>query len=134
MSDKLTSFETAKLAYEKGFNVNGSGINVIVYRIDGVLTVKKLGHQKELPEKLDKGVILAPTQSELQTWLRSKNIFAIVEPLFTFATANHIGFYAAVYQPNLNEANLKELYYSLEFYGTYEEALEKANFEGLKSL
>lgn len=82
MKDTIITFETAKLAYEKGFNLNDKGYYVPMYCVDGELMKEKLGYQNELPETFEKGFIIAPTQSLLQKWLREKhNIFIVNKPI-----------------------------------------------------
>lgn len=61
MKEKLIKFETAKIAKEKGFNLNTPK----AYNDNGVLVI-----QSNYPSYIDELDISAPTQSLLQKWIR----------------------------------------------------------------
>jgi hypothetical protein len=68
MTDKLISFETAKLAKEKGFNIPVNG----VYVDNGTLSFARDNDETDYNWNERKGYS-APTQSLLQKWLREKH-------------------------------------------------------------
>ena len=115
MNEQLISFETAKLAKEKGLTYNNVGQS---YRPDGRFTY---GRNDDL-------FYPAPTQSLLQKWLREKhNIHIVVNPTiemhWTFGLIN------------LGNENIKlngPIVYNNHDYNTYEEALEIGLQEALK--
>ena len=114
MKEQLITFDTAKLAKERGFNISNSG-----YFYD------KEGY-KVLDTPFDKliwgGKFPAPTQSLLQKWIREEH------NIHTWA------------YPHIND----DMYYGVRFYKdysnngsidafkTYEEAIEKGLYEALK--
>lgn len=72
MKDQLVSFETAKLAKEKGFDEA-----VINYYMDSELSMSRY----RIPEKFNScnnGSIAAPTQSLLQKWLREVKLMTVI--------------------------------------------------------
>ena len=115
MVEQLISFETAKLAYNKGYNI----VSFPFY---------------ELPEefKLNRGKYLhdgfsAPTQSLLQKWLRdTHNIHIDVTP-----ESNHelITIIPYVYSYIIYKG--VEIHFNDKFYDNYEEGLEAALQEAL---
>ena len=70
MVETIVKFETAKLAYEKGFNSSEYWSEMLMYDTDGELCKIVLGKQLFQPEPFNKGFILAPSQSLLMKWLR----------------------------------------------------------------
>jgi len=89
MSDKIITFQTAKLAKEKGFNVSTS--KRYVYR--GIEHTEKsyIGVLTDTPLQCD---ILAPTQSFLQKWLRDVykidiEVMKVEEGYKSYAFKNH---------------------------------------------
>lgn len=139
MKEQLISFETAKLAKEKGFDVD----TIEYYTPKGYQTESE-GYRTERLERtnwnngkgsyptLSKDVeCSAPTQSLLQKWLReSHKIY--VEPRFNsedFAQEGlkaKVQWYCWVFKP-MNYESENETSYN-----TYEEALEKGLIQGLK--
>ena len=86
MEEKKVTFETAKLAFLKGYNNGNKGKVVAMYCVDGELSNEKLGYQHcrvgdekkyhlSAPRnnELRVGFILAPTQTELQNWLQEEH-------------------------------------------------------------
>ena len=119
MKDELITFETAKLAKEKGYKNNGLGK---WYTKEGIIDLK---HDKHGLLKTD---FEAPTQSLLQRWLREKHKIRVYpkhgisgnfkfEP-FIWDKPNLIGKWTRIG--------------NIESYDTYEQALEKGLQEALK--
>ena len=120
MKETLISFETAKLAKEKGFlepcfhyfTLNG---DEKYFREDGMyfLSIGANGR-----------IILRPTQSLLQKWLRENHsIFVAIK---TDTSVNEIlGF-----EVRLKSWKFPPIY--LDFFKDYEEALEAGLYESLK--
>lgn len=103
MKEELITFETAKLAKEKGYN-------------------------KEFEDYPYKGCIIAPTQSLLQRWLREKHgIHVWVHPNLIWQTYHHKGIVDRKETHNTNIAFDGE-----SMKDTYEEALEVGLQEALK--
>ena len=117
MNEQLISFETAKLAKEKGF-FNG-GI-FYFFKNNGELTYK---------DRSDKFVsydISAPTQSLLQKWLREKH--KIIVSINILAD---LSYYCLIIDINENKLNLSNQSKNIGFI-IYEDALEDGLFEALK--
>ena len=111
MEDQIISFETAKLAKEKGFNIDTEECYSDETKITSV----------------SYGDYLAPTQSLLQKWLRE--VYNII------VTSNPItGFGKIEYNYNIytfsNILSLTEM--TARRFNTYEKSLEEALQEGLK--
>ena len=129
MNEQLISFETAKLAKEKGFNIE----------VKTYFDIKKFGDKPcefygrlnandynswddKLKKNINAGYISAPTQSLLQKWLREvHNIHIAVLP--KILPSNEIKYYCF-------KGKIKKDFKDL--YNTYEEALEKGLQEALK--
>jgi hypothetical protein len=124
MKETLITFETAKLAKEKGFNhikPNCVGDNK-AYEKDGILICANKGNTQS-------GYILAPTQSLLQRWLREKHnlhIELIIDLSDDLETMCFRGFHII----KINK--YKNLYQTSEVFKTYEEVLERGLQETLK--
>ena len=159
MEEQLISFETAKLAKEKGFNWECSKYinvnNIWTYGIEYVFKTDNIhiqGHtsverwlsdgiNKCLEEaeqfenktcSLDEIIIYpAPTQSLLQKWLREKHKLFVEIFTANYAWNNKIKFYFHVREIHSKNDD-KYHNYRTEFVGTYEEALEKGLQEALK--
>lgn len=132
MKDQLINFETAKLAKEKGFNewcmnfYRDNGTLVGSYGISSgvMMPCKQHGFNRQL----------APTQSLIQKWLRENHKISCLvycriryeqernkdDIIYSFHLFNQI--YGVNYEST----------WEIEFYDTYEEALEKGLQEGLK--
>ena len=118
MKEELISFETAKLANEKGFDWECQNA---ISEIDNEIYHANYGvvNWNERPTKND-ALISSPTQSLLQRWLREEHnleVFAKSE----YRNTIKIGFYHG-----------GDLDYSRPIYKTYEEALERGLQEALK--
>lgn len=125
MTDQLISFETAKLAKEKGFEQNP-------YKIaDAYGPRYKDGSHIEIRHSLfnpDSNICTAPTQSLLQKWLREKyNIHIVIKPFFD-SKLNKITYAADIMQIGNYIAKNKRLVVQ----DTYELALDIAEQESLK--
>ena len=115
MEEQLISFETAKLAKEKGFNI--SGINI--YENENLLCDVEF-------KNWNNGTLclLAPTQSLLQKWLREKHQL--------FITVNAKGVIDEIVWYNNVTIRTKKDHKFENYYRTYEEALEVGLLEALK--
>ena len=114
MKEQLISFETAKLAKEKGFNIECSrswivsGSGLIHLNNDHIYYAKSKNYK-------------APTQSLLQKWLREKHDIHI-ETEYKWEY-NHYVFHIG---------RVGKIVRGLKGFKTYEEALEKGLQEALK--
>ena len=104
MTDQLISFETAKLAKEKGFQE-------LTHKIDWV----------------DNERYCIPTQSLLQKWLREKHDIHIIVKVFGNSKSN-----LRTYATDIFLIGNKLITGRRKVENTYEEALETALFEALK--
>ena len=122
MQEELITFETAKLAKEKGFNekvyreYDKSGYLRCTSKSADVV----LGPYEELLKSTE---YPAPTQSLLQRWLREVHKINIVIQYWTGLKPHKPVLH---YRTTVNEN------FFGEHYVTYEEALEEALFESLK--
>lgn len=122
MRDQLISFEVAKLAKEKGFNIHCE------FRFNRYKN-NKLEPSPGLKVKTDTTQIYAPTQSLLQKWLReSHNIHINCIYSTMQSIINKYG--TGMYFWGIHEA--PQLDQKVECFNNYEEALEVALFEALK--
>jgi len=127
MNEQLISLETAKLAKEKGFNLNshafygcdnpasGEPGNKLILRTWEDWT--NFGKEEESQEGTM--VYSAPTQTLLQKWLREKHKIIVLIGFLDFSDDDDY-FYSLINHPRELQED--------EYYKTYEEALE----EGLK--
>jgi len=115
MIEQLISFETAKLAKEKGVSIYG-------YLQDVWLGNKYKGKKEIMVFGLGNSSVL-PTQSLLQKWLREVHNIDI-------DLQKHSSGYIAVLRVHYTISGNKIIKTSL--FNTYEEALEKGLVEGLK--
>lgn len=140
MQESLIKVATAKLAKEKGFNLEtlfyctsfGNGYieksdhsGYPIYTIRGRL--ESFNTKYPISKLYD-----APTQSELQTWLRTKNIIVFITPI-EVSTGDSQGVRFAWDISDFKGEMLGGDDSPLGFL-TYEEALEKGLEEGLKLL
>ena len=133
MEEQIITFETAKLAKEKGFEdtllVSAYSLNGFIYRNKNPYSkVEKIKHKnpkqcfnRDVVPRED--VLVAPTQSLLQKWLREKhNVYVYCIPRgFEKGNGRKIIRWA-------NNFGVREN----KFSSTYEKALEKGLFEALK--
>lgn len=122
MQEQLISFETAKLAKEKGFNETFSyGIGVAYYNKDGILGGTCLYGDHTLK---------ASTQSLLQKWLREEykiNIFINCEMNCSPMESKWFKYNYLIY---LGREPINEKWYNGTF--KYEDTLEQGLQEALK--
>lgn len=149
MKEQVISFDTAKLAKEKGFDIqNYETKYYLEYLEDEIFDDPRKGHEITLKHKGD--IIcgrspalvtvkykswLAPTQSLLQKWLRE------IHKIDIYIAGYGLGYYPSLNNvPPSNQGNIlyidrrwnltnKEMISDLK---TYEEALEKGLQEALK--
>lgn len=117
MEEQLISFETAKLAKEKGFNIY-QDIQYSQEVIDKTITY----NYTESQCRLFGDVYYAPTQSLLQRWLREEHEINIV----IFPANNQESWFYGVNKVMWQSCSRETLYNS------YEEALEAGLKEALK--
>jgi hypothetical protein len=116
MTNQLITFETAELAYSKGFDWITNDNKW--YAITGELELSFQGYQ----ENLNSYRLPVPSQSLLQRWLREVHKVDITVAL----VASNYGFYIHI---NKNTTNRGESYGIIP---SYEEALEAGLFKALK--
>jgi len=114
MKDELVSFETAKLAKEKGFDIYQP------YRYDDE---KRIYHGRDQTFNIN-----APTQSLLQKWLREVHNIHIQVHFINNSYLLKIKYFE---KESIVDFNIKNYRYKTR-YKTYEEALEVALLEALK--
>jgi uncharacterized protein Veg len=142
MTDQLISFETAKLAKEKGIHtidapylyryINDANYNEIFPAPNKSKRASYvyLDIIMNNLHKYEDNDILTPTQSLLQKWLREKyDIHIIVKPVTWTHKPN--GGYTVTYTYSLMKV-LTDTLKRNENYGIYEEALEIGLQEALK--
>lgn len=127
MEEKLVSFETAKLAKEKGFNINVLYYCIEPNKIKFTSNPKNgEGYDFNFKDSFDASLSF-PTQSLLQRWLRDKHrIVAVVAPFILGVDVNNIFYDYAIYY-NTSDTILEH-----HQFNSYEEALETALQEALK--
>ena len=121
MEDQLISFETAKLAKEKGFDERINNF----YNQNGNLL-----YNLQQNRNLHSGGASAPSQSLLQKWLREvHNIF--IEVNFIAYIPDKAQY--AAYIKSLSSKNMGEILLDgFTIFDKYEEALEQGLYEALK--
>ena len=122
MKEQLITFDTAKLAKEKGFDE----LTKYIY-FNGELSGLTLDDYNYLGDKkLRKNVLSAPTQSLLQKWLREKHNIQVCNNLHYKVGGGIAGYLIDISHPNgdFKSTSISE--------NTYEEALEKGLQESLK--
>ena len=111
MEEQLISFETAKLAKEKGFKWTAH--NKLFYNDNSSLNIIEFS-EEDIP---------APTQALLQKWLREVHkIYICVSHRIFGVPEMHIVQYTTNTQMGIREDR---------WYDTYEEALEASFYEAL---
>jgi len=135
MKEELITFETAKLAKEKGFHhmkANCYGDNMCYQLPEGELT-------NALKGNVVTGYILAPTQSLLVKWFREMHkIHVVVLPLMEEDGGTPIYYNVSVLVEEENPSHMEFDQYSDHMYNIkaekYEVALEKGLREALKEI
>jgi len=149
MKEKLITFDTAKLAKEKGFNLKTPKYytteNPHSYHkdLEGVCILGLMHNntlyqpQEEIDEKtgipmyrLNPAIVYAPTQSLLQKWLREKHSIAI---LVNFNDNTTFEFHYFIHT-NISISYSNRICCLPTRYKTYEEALENGLVEALKQI
>ena len=129
MEENLISFQTAKLAKEKGFNISTAycfDTSIVDYKL-GAIANPEFNWNTDTHDE-DGELFSCPTQSLLQKWIRSKGIAVDV----------YSELYCQRFQFKVDMIALFELTpdnYSLHLpdaYTTYEFALEAGLIEALK--
>ena len=145
MKEELISFETAKLAYEKGYTREVVGVSFTSTRrnyyntqgelngdcTDFIKDVLKYGREKA---KVKHVLYPATSQSLLQKWLREeKDIFVTIdfEPNIETESAVNDTYTFKIIKQNNNLSFDKIKGYGI-MYDSYEEALEEALQKALK--
>lgn len=125
MEDQIISWETAKLAKEKGFNIPIRQEKQVYDLTTGIIDIRVVSNQIKNwndPKYID--IVSAPTQSLLQRWLREVHqihIFVYMdEILWDTFRFNILMDQNMVYNERL------------KVFDTYEEALENGLYESLK--
>jgi hypothetical protein len=146
MQEELVSFETAELAKEKGFNLEKHILYFYTKPKSKMFGVDEHGRNypiKNTSKKLysigshitlrRENVLLAPTQSLLQTWLRNvKGIEITIIPNYIYIVFPLKRMTDALDKLEKDQTiDLLDLASETE-YKTYEEALEVALIEALK--
>ncbi len=128
MKEQLITFETAKLAKEKGFSEICQYLYSTLKGREGQLLAELFG-TLEKPNR-----ILAPTQSLLQKWLRVvHDIHVNPEPYHE--SADHTNDITGYYMGDIEHgARGKVLWVGDDNYSTYEEALEAGLLKALKEI
>lgn len=142
MKDKLVSFETAKLAHEKGFRVEAiRDVNGCIYNFyDKTLYKVPYYHEHYSIEDYKKyendneDCYYAPTQSLLQKWLREVHKIFIGVEVYWDLTGPEDKFIYSVTIYKLDQYNSLEDIFTVSELPSYEEALEIGLTEALKTL
>ena len=129
MTDQLISFETAKLAKEKGFCEK-----VYYFYNEDDETEKQLYTYKRFMILNDEELkIEAPTQSLLQKWLREVHNCIVEVQFEKLPCLNQLDWIVTVdyYKPDFSNLT-EESDYESDYFSTYEEALEDGLYNALK--
>ena len=127
MEEQLISFETAKLAKEKGFYQEPNKLKIPYYNYKGEFNGDVSDYLKKYlkgEDTSDVESVSAPTQSLLSKWLREKYDIDVI--INTYRNQNQ-----KYYKYFISEKS-KNLIKSEEYYDTYEEAYEIGLQEALK--
>jgi hypothetical protein len=126
MEDTLISFETAKLANEKNFNIKGRFFYDKENELDDFNNY--VGDTLEEQRMFVEGLVLfeAPTQSLLQKWIREVHkIVVFVAPLVPLCEQYGYTIYVSGKNQEIEAS---------EFYKSYEKCLEKGLVKALKRI
>lgn len=145
MQEQLISFEVAKLAKEKGFNLEiKTYYNIPVNKKEEPYletecedsdnyNSEDYEESRFVNSSLDSlcTIIAAPTQSLLQKWLREvHNIFVVIKPDINIYNIETAQYWESI--SYINEKGKKGNYIKIVECETYEEALEQGLLYGLK--
>ena len=134
MKEQLTSFETAKLAKEKGYKGNPPYFGFVDKFYENNRTMRSYGMHRV---KNINELTYAPTQSLLQKWLREvHNIHIHISRVYEYSNKPRVFEGWCVYVDNgVENSNLKcNDFFIKNFYKFYEGALEAGLQEALKLL
>lgn len=124
MKDELVSFETAKLAKEKGFNIEQAEFGLGHRYYDSNSEIR-YGSIKEYDDSI---YYPAPTQSLLQRWLRETQHLHIV-PIFIHQENDDIDYHISIIDYREGRTRMRNAGFNKRW--TYEQALEKGLIEAL---
>lgn len=131
MKEQLISFETAKLAKEKGFNLN-SGRFYYVYDYKELVHEKDNEYNIRHPDYKDRFTAV-PTQSLLQKWLREVHKIHITVYCMEKSLENGWETYFDIHLKQQTKMNaLQSIAGKAREFNTYEQALEVGLQEALK--
>lgn len=120
------TFETAKLAYNKGYR----GKAYFSYYLQNN---EKLCMESNLPTMITPiGQFAAPTQSELQTWLRNEHKIYCEVSMYVIQSGEYDGCLAFKAIIKDTENYKEKIVYEKDCFLNYEKALEDSLVEGLK--
>ena len=127
LKEKLISFETAKLAKEKGFDIETKGFyNNGIFVNTGSEIGQYHSFHNGRPKINDDKICSAPTQSLLQKWLREvHNVSIKIDDYYTYSRVR--------FDYNICELGSQEDN-PVGVFETYEEALEIGLQEALKQI
>lgn len=129
MKEELITFETAKLAKEKGFPQEPNKLKIPYYNYKGEFKGDVKDWLRKYLRKEDTSdveSVSAPTQSLLQRWLREKhNIIITIEHWTNQPVNNQIW-------ENCYDYNFQQLHHGTTPHKTYEQALEEGLYKALK--
>lgn len=132
MRETPISYQTAKLAKEKGYTIEGYFTLYDYYNHEGILNgdyidyISNIFRHKKYGESLNESLepTLAPSQSLLQKWLRENyQIFVIID---YGGIWHHSKWFYTIRNPDVAKI------YDLGYWETYEEALEEGLINALK--
>lgn len=124
MEEQLITFETAKLAKDKGFNIETS--YALIKSNSGIETKMIFDYQVH---ELFTFIAWLPTQSLLQKWLREKHK---IDVYITIGKGlNENDYHELHYIVNIHKSQSNQ---SSIVYDTYEEALEQGLTEALNAI
>lgn len=140
MKDTIVGFDVAVLAKEKGFDIPQRDFYPQQDWADKTLLhAIYTGHQefiKPFDEEVGFGdIILAPTQSLLQKWLREVHgIFCMPDVAFRDTESELIHYTVSVYKTFDEKLSIMmdELEEEIEYFPTYEQALETGLLKALE--
>jgi hypothetical protein len=124
---ELIKFDTAKLAFEKGF-IDVHLLTWLFYEKDG----RFFNQEYEIgnPD------YICSTQSELQTWLRDEHKIIVV-PVYSYNDNPHYSVHIEIIEEMERDENsvlISGIDFEPMLFETYEEALERGLVEALKLL
>lgn len=130
MEDTLISFETAKLAKEKGFNWKVNNYFQLKTISGGVFEEYLEDSNQDINSDFPQNALFSrPTQSKLQAWLREKHTIIVLVGL----KESSLSLYTPTIQYVASKTTSLIAHFPTHF-KTYDEALELGLLEGLKRI